>query len=213
MALGGFPWAPHHDEKARRNVTFRHPALMTHENIAKGTTMAKPAGQLVVGIYPSDENATVVFDMLKRMHTSTNITLIDAARVTKDKSGKVHVQETEELTARKGAVRGAVITGIFGLIYPPSLLASAAVGGGLGALIGRVRDIGIKGAKFKDIAAQLTPETVAIAVLVPDASVAQVETAMQAMEGRLVVQPIDDEALKQIYIEQQKHEQETIQQE
>jgi uncharacterized membrane protein len=171
--------------------------------------MAQPAGQLVVGIYPSDENATVIFDMLKRMHSSTDITLIDAAKITKDQSGKVHVKETEELTARKGATRGAVITGIFGLIYPPSLLASAAVGGGIGALVGRVRDIGLKGDKLKEIAAQLTPETVAIAVLVPDTSVAHVETAMKAMDGTLVVQPIDDESLKQLYLEQERLEQET----
>jgi uncharacterized membrane protein len=171
--------------------------------------MAQQAGQLVVGIYPSDENATAVFDMLKRMHRSNNITLIDAAKITKDQSGKVQVHETEELTARKGAVRGAVITGIFGLIYPPSLLASAAVGGGIGALVGRVRDIGIKGGKLKEISAQLTPDTVAIAVLVPDASLAHVETAMKALDGKLVVQPLDDEALKQIYIEQEKLQQET----
>lgn len=173
--------------------------------------MAKaPAGQLVVGIYPSNESATLVFDMLKRMHQSTDITLIDAAKITKDQAGKVHVQETEELTARKGAIRGAVITGIFGLIYPPSLLASAAVGGGIGALIGRVRDIGIKGSTHKEISTQLTPETVAIAVLVPDDSVAHVETAMKALDGKLIVQPIDDEALKRIYIEQQELEQQTI---
>jgi hypothetical protein len=39
------------------------------------------------------------------MHRSATITLVDAARITRDEAGKVHVKETDELTAKEGAVR------------------------------------------------------------------------------------------------------------
>jgi uncharacterized membrane protein len=166
--------------------------------------MAEPAaGHLIVGIYGSDQDATTVLDTIKRMHHADNITLIDAAKITKDAAGKVHIQEVEELTAKKGAIRGAVVTGIFGLIFPPSAIISAAVGGGIGALIGRARDSGIKSGKLRELAKDLTPDAVAIASLVDERSTQSVENAMKAMSGKLVVQPISDDELKRLYIEQQ----------
>jgi uncharacterized membrane protein len=158
---------------------------------------------MVVGVYPSDHDASVVLDTLKAMHRDGTIALIDAAKITKDDAGNVHIEETEELTAKRGAIRGAIVAGIFGLIYPPSVIVSAAVGGGLGALIGRLRDSGIKGEEMQEIAGHLTLDSVAIAALVEVESLADVEYAMKAMEGRLIEQPLSDDALKQLFIEQE----------
>lgn len=166
---------------------------------------SKSTAQLVVGVYERDHDASIILDTLKGMHREATITLIDAAKITKDDAGKVHVQETRELTAPKGAIRGAVVTGVLGLIYPPSLIVSAAVGGGLGAMIGRLRDSGIKGDKLEDLSNYLGFDSFAVAALVEAESVPQVEHAMKAFGGKLVVQPIDDDALKQLYIEQESY--------
>lgn len=160
------------------------------------------AAQLVVGVYGRDHDATVVLDTLTKMHKEGTISLVDAAKITKDDDGKVHIQETRELTARKGAIRGAVVTGVLGLVFPPSLLVSAAVGGGVGGLIGRLRDSGMKGDRLQELSTHLSFDSFAVAALVESTSVVQVEHAMKAMDGKLIVQPIDDRALKQIYIEQ-----------
>src|SRR5215211_7486737 len=87
------------------------------------------AVQLLAATYPDLEHARVTFDMLQHMHRAANIDLVDSALVRKDEKGKIKIEETTELTTGKGARRGAIITGVFGLIYPPSLLGSVLIGG------------------------------------------------------------------------------------
>src|SRR4051794_13888192 len=110
---------------------------------------------LLAARYPDLEHAKTTFDMLQSMHRAATVTLVDSVLVTKRDDGKIKVEETSELTARKGARRGAIIMGVFGLIYPPSLLGSIIVGGAVGAIAGRLRDTGVKNPQLKEMADQL----------------------------------------------------------
>ncbi|HYI25259.1 MAG TPA: DUF1269 domain-containing protein [Thermomicrobiales bacterium] len=166
--------------------------------------MSHTAADFIVAVYGSTADAESVLDGLKRMHRSASIELMDAAIVTRDDSGKVHVKETDEMTGRKGAVRGAAIAGVFGLIFPPSLIVSAAVGGGIGALAGRLRDTGIRSEALSKVGQSLETGSVALAVLVRDENLAAVQQTMEALSGHLTVQPLSDEAVKQLFIEQGK---------
>ena len=47
--------------------------------------------------------------MLQKMHRASNITLADAAAVTKDAAGNVQIKETQEVSAGKGAKRGTPV--------------------------------------------------------------------------------------------------------
>jgi uncharacterized membrane protein len=99
---------------------------------------------MTVAIYTSTADGQEILDALNDLERQGTIKLIDAAMLTKSEDGKLHVAETEELTTRQGAKRGALVLGVVGLIFPPSFLASVLVGGGIGALIGRMRDTGLK---------------------------------------------------------------------
>ncbi len=83
--------------------------------------------ELMAAVYVDEEGARTILDTLERMHSASNITLADAAMVTKDADGKLHIKETREVTAVKGAKRGAVVTGVLGLIYPPTLTVAGRV--------------------------------------------------------------------------------------
>jgi uncharacterized membrane protein len=155
--------------------------------------------QLLAATYPDLEHARVTFDMLQKMHRAANIDLVDSALVRKDEKGKIRIEETTELTTGKGARRGAIITGVFGLIYPPSLLGSALVGGAVGAISGRLRDTGIKNPRLKEIADQLEPGKAAVVALAEDWSTPDVQRALAGFEGTLVIQPIDEETMKELY--------------
>jgi uncharacterized membrane protein len=159
------------------------------------------SSQLMEAVYPTREQAKTILDMLQRMHRSTSITLADAAIVTKGADGKVHVEETAELTTREGAVRGALIAGVVGLIWPPSLIGSLLVGGGLGGLIGRLRDTGIKNDQIEAIAAGLEPGKSAVIALATGEWVPQIQGALQGYEGTLLIHVLSDEAMKEIYLE------------
>jgi uncharacterized membrane protein len=120
------------------------------------------------------------------MHDYSKVKLVDAALVTKDEDGKVHIHETKEVTTAKGATRGAIAAGILGLIYPPSLIASVLVGGGIGGLWGKMRDTGIKTGDMKQIADEQKPGEVALIVLTEPESVPSIEREMEGW-GRYIV--------------------------
>jgi uncharacterized membrane protein len=160
----------------------------------------KETVELLAAVYPDQAHAKVVFDMLHEMHKATTITLVDSALITKDDDGKIHVKETTEFTTRKGARRGAIITGVLGLIYPPSLIVSLAVGGGIGALVGKARDTGIKNPKLKEVADRLEPGKAAVVALADDWSTVKVQNALAGYEGTLVIQAVDEETIKELFL-------------
>ncbi len=148
---------------------------------------------LMAGVYADRERAKVILDMLESMHREGTITLVDAAMLTKNEKGKLEVEETAELTGRDGARRGAVILGIVGLIYPPSLIATVIAGGGIGALAGKLRDTGIKKGQMRDIAAKLDGDQAAVMALSESASVLAIEQSLKGYEGELLTQELGPE--------------------
>ena len=158
--------------------------------------MTKNASQnvhLMAAVFADRERGKVVLSTLEDMHRFDTIDLIDAALVTKDAEGKLHVEETAELTTRKGARRGALVTGVFGLIFPPSLIASVIVGGGIGALAGKLRDTGIKKDEMLEIATRLDTGKTAVIAMAGAESVAAIENALQGYEGEIITQELGEE--------------------
>jgi uncharacterized membrane protein len=150
--------------------------------------------ELLAAVYADEERARTILDMLQTMHRADTITLADAALVMKGQDGKVQVQETRELTTRKGARRGAIIAGVIGLIYPPSLIASVLVGGGIGALAGKLRDTGVKAADLKNIADSLDAGKAAVVALVEAEGVTRAVSALRGYDGEVIRQALSSDS-------------------
>jgi uncharacterized membrane protein len=172
--------------------------------------MSEVNGTLVAALYQSEDRAMVVLDMIRRMSQEETIKIVDAAALVKDLNGKIHVHESKELTVKKGARRGAVVAGVVGAIFPPAFIASAIVGGGVGAVIGKLRDSGIQNDTIKELSNQIETGKAAVVVLVENAWVAPVERALKSNEATLIIQPIDDETLKQLYLASQSDQASTV---
>jgi uncharacterized membrane protein len=100
--------------------------------------MAKPDAVFIfIGTYPSEGAARADYDIVKDLHAAGAVGTYDAAVVTKDDAGKVHVNKDETAT-RHGAWGGAAAGAVVGLLFPPSILASAAVGAAVGAIGGHL---------------------------------------------------------------------------
>jgi uncharacterized membrane protein len=143
--------------------------------------MAAPT-ELFVAIFPDRPSAQATVDAIARMDKSGAVKLIDAALVAKDESGKVTVDELAELTAAKGAAAGAIVGGVLGLIFPPTLLVGAAIGGIAGAITGRLRDTGAKTKDLEHIADNIELGEVAVIALVEDRWVSQLTLALQGYD-------------------------------
>ena len=96
--------------------------------------------------------------------------------------GKVKIEETGDVGGKKGAKRGAIAGGLVGLIFPPSIVVSAAVGAGAGGLWGKVRDKGFKDEDLKEIGNSLPPGSSAIIAIAEDRMVEQLNAALDGYD-------------------------------
>jgi len=100
--------------------------------------MSKPDGTFVyIGTYPDEAAARADYDVVKAMHAVDAVGSFDAAVVTKDADGKVHVSKDETAT-RAGGWVGAGVGALVGILFPPAIIGTAVVGGVVGAVSGHL---------------------------------------------------------------------------
>jgi uncharacterized membrane protein len=92
---------------------------------------------LYVAAYGSEADAREDYEVLKDLHAAGIVGTYDAALVTKDEDGKVHVHKHEKPT-QHGAWTGIGVGAVLGILFPPSLLGTAVAGGAAGAVIGHL---------------------------------------------------------------------------
>jgi len=100
--------------------------------------MSKTDGVFIfIGTYASEVDARADYDVVKDLHTAGAVGTYDAAVVTKDEAGKVHVNK-DETTTRHGAWGGAGVGALVGILFPPSIVGSALVGAAIGGISGHL---------------------------------------------------------------------------
>ena len=113
---------------------------------------------VVAAFYRNETEAGEMLTQLKQMDKEGIIDIIDAAVMVKAEDGrKLKVNETAEFTAKKGGIRGALAGGVLAIIFPPSILAMAAVGAAAGAAFGHFTDQGFDNNVLKEIGENLPP--------------------------------------------------------
>ena len=75
---------------------------------------------------------------LLELHAAKLVGTYDVALIVKDADGKVHVHKHEKPT-QHGAWGGIAVGAVVGILFPPSIIASAAVGGVVGGVGGHLR--------------------------------------------------------------------------
>ena len=100
--------------------------------------MAKAEAVFIyVGTYPDEGAARGDYAVVKDLHDVGAIGTYDAAVITKDAEGKVHVNKDETAT-RRGAWGGAAVGAVVGILFPPSIIGSALVGAAVGGVGGHL---------------------------------------------------------------------------
>ena len=83
-------------------------------------------------------------------------------------------------SAGRAGVLATIVGGLVGLIFPPSLIVGAAVGGASGGVWGKIRDKGFKDEDLKAVGDSLEPGTSAIIAIAEDRTI---ERLMRGLEG------------------------------
>jgi uncharacterized membrane protein len=75
--------------------------------------------------------------VVKDLHAAGVVGTYDAAVVTKDDAGKVHVNK-DEMATRHGAWGGAAVGALIGILFPPAIIATTAAGAAVGGVAGHL---------------------------------------------------------------------------
>jgi uncharacterized membrane protein len=142
--------------------------------------MSSNAIQVFVAAYQSEDAAGAALKDFRAMNRAGSIELIDAAVAVHRADGKVKIEETADPSGKTWGKRGAIAGGVVGLIFPPSIIASALVGGAGGGIWGKLRDKGFKDEDLKAIGESLPPGSSAIIAIAEDRVV---ERLQQGLEG------------------------------
>jgi uncharacterized membrane protein len=160
---------------------------------------------IFVATYPNEAAARDDYEIVKGLHDSGLVGSYDSAVVTKDLSGTVH-ENKDETATRHGAWGGIAAGAAVGLIFPPSILASAAVGGIIGGVGGHLRK-GMSRSSVKELGNFIEPGQAGLVVVgeskVKDAIQNAVTRADKETAEELGVDPKDidramEEAMKEM---------------
>jgi uncharacterized membrane protein len=137
---------------------------------------------LYIAAYADPHAAQADWDDIKALARDDVIKVDALVLVSRDAGdGKVHVKDNAH-DVGKGAALGAVGGLLVGLIFPPSLLASAVVGGGVGAGAGAILDHEQKKAIEADVEDVLPPGSSGIVAVFEERWVVEVEKALEKAE-------------------------------
>jgi uncharacterized membrane protein len=110
---------------------------------------------VLVATYPDEVAARDDYQVVKEAHAAGLVGSYDAAIVTKDARGKVH-ENKDETATRHGAWWGMAAGAAVGVIFPPSILATAAAGGVIGGVSGHLAR-GMSRSEAKDLGDFIDP--------------------------------------------------------
>ena len=145
---------------------------------------------LVVADFADVSAAKDAYEVLKD-YTETNKLDIEGVIVlSKDSDGKVEVQKATDYQTKRGLGWGVVGGVVLGVLFPPSIIGSAAVLGAAGAGIGRLRHRHYSQELADELAQGIDPGHSGIVALVSDPTEVELEKAL-AKADRIVQKAVD----------------------
>jgi uncharacterized membrane protein len=138
--------------------------------------------EVFVAAFGSEQEAGAALKDFKEADREGSIELIDAAAIVHGADGKVRFEETADPSGKKWAKRGAIAGGVVGLIFPPSIVAGAAVGAGAGGIWGKVRDKGIPDEELRRVGESIPEGSSAIIAVAEDRMIERLQRGIQGYE-------------------------------
>jgi uncharacterized membrane protein len=155
---------------------------------------------IFVATYPNEAAAQEDYQVVKDLHARGLVGSYDAAVVTKDANGKVH-ENKDETATRHGAWWGVAVGAAAGVIFAPTVLGAAAVGGVIGAVAGHLAK-GMSRSTAKELGDFIDPGQAGLLVIGESKVEEAIQKAVTRAEKRLAhelnVDPKDvDKTLQQ----------------
>jgi uncharacterized membrane protein len=141
--------------------------------------------------------ANLAVNQLQEAEKKGLIDVENSLTVSKNVGDRIDVHETTGDSGKEGAGIGALVGGIVGLIFPPSVLATAGLGAAVGGMTGVMRAADIDDTDIKAMADQLQPgQSMLVAVVEPQWQ-DEIETALNGVATKIGWAALDQTAVAQ----------------
>jgi uncharacterized membrane protein len=152
--------------------------------------------QLIVAAFAAADEAGRLLEDLKLGRRAGLIGIIDAASVVKDEDGKLKITNAKH-RGRRGFFTGGAIGGTLALLAGPLGWATAAGGGLLGAVVGKVRNVPFM-ANVEDLATSLTPGSSMLVAVVEHRWVQMLEDLVAGLGAQVLREELKADIAEQL---------------
>lgn len=152
---------------------------------------------LVIADYADTSSAWNAYEDLKGVEDGRTVAIEGVVVVKRGESGMLDIQKSTDHSTRSG-LRWGLVGGIaLGVIFPPSVLGSAAVLGTAGAAAGKIRQLQHRHDLATDLADAIAPGHSGIVALVSDPRAVKIRQAL-ALADAIVERTVDQVAAEDI---------------
>lgn len=155
------------------------------------------ARTLIVADFSDTDTAWEAYEALLSVEDGRTMAIDGVVVVKRDAKGELEVQKATDHSTKRGTKWGLVGGVVLGVIFPPSILGSAAALGAGGAAIGKARQLHHKIGLEKDLESSVAPGHSGIVALVSDPGVVEIREAL-AKADKIVETAVNDVAAKDI---------------
>lgn len=151
------------------------------------------AHTLFVADFNDTDSAWTAYEALKAAQDGVTVKIDGVVVVKRDEDGKVRILEASDHSTKKGFRWGLVGGAVIGLIFPPTILAGAAVAGAIGAASGKARHLVKRGKLADDLETAILPGHSGIIALVSNPGAVKIRAALNA--ANVIVQSTVDKVV------------------
>jgi uncharacterized membrane protein len=153
--------------------------------------------QVVIAAFQSEDGAAAALKELKTARREGLIKIDNAAVLTKDADGRLHIRDAMDMGGGKGAVVGGVLGAVVGLLAGPVGLVALG-GAALGGLAAKLADGGFNDSRLKQLGAGLQPSSSCLVAVVQHTWVDEVHAAMVQAGGDTIIEQISADMAEQL---------------
>jgi uncharacterized membrane protein len=149
--------------------------------------------ELIVRVFDNPDRAAEALEFVEGLKQRRVIKVLNAAILTKDEEGKFTVQDTKEITPKKGRILGAITGGLVGLLAGPGgVIVGALAGLAAGGAAGKYIDEGFSDKFLENLEQYLQPGKAALILLMEHQWIQPASEAMADVGGMVFQQTITD---------------------
>ncbi|MCK5428275.1 MAG: DUF1269 domain-containing protein, partial [Anaerolineales bacterium] len=161
--------------------------------------MSEETIHVVLASYDNDDLAKAALFDLRMDRKGKLIDFEDAVLVRRDEEGKIHVKETADLCAGRGATFGGLVGFFLGtLAGPVGIILGSAAGAVIGGITAKVIDTGIPDERLKELGEAIQPGKSIIVVGVQERWLMDVESRLEHGGSVVITEALKDDTVKQL---------------